>query len=177
MIDETNVILAFRNELLNAELVTEIVSGETIAIRDGAYDPGKHERPKTNPTPVIEACNLSVNEAPFDPNDKYLYVDEVFLPSVELPPANEMDALFGVMQYSVYVPIYGANGYDIKRLSGWGKYIREVFDPELPLLATAGYHNISLVIDDATAAPSIKGDAWVQLPVSLSFRVYNDNNP
>jgi len=177
MIDENNVILCLRNTLLDAELVYEIVSGELIAIRAGAFDAGKHTRPKTNATPVVDECDLAVNEQPFDPNDKVRYVDEVYLPVLEVPAANTIDGLVGIMQYSVYVPIYGDNGYDAKALRNMSKWIREVFDPELPVLSTADYHNINLVLDSATPAPAIKGAAWVQLPISVNFRVYNDNNP
>lgn len=176
MINENNVILAFRVELLNAELVVEDVSGETIAIRDGAYDSDTQTRP-LDPVidMVIEAEDLEVNERLFDPNGKTLYVRELYIPAVEMPPANGIDMLGGIMQYSVMVPVKDANGYDIVLLRNMGRYIREVFDPELPLLETSDYHNINLAIDEATVAPVIVDDEWAELPVSITFRVYNNN--
>jgi len=178
MIDENNIILAFRAELLEAELVKEDESSETIAIRDGDYDASKHTR-ESDPVidMLIEPEDLEVNERPFDPNGKALYVRELYIPAFDAPAANTVEVLAGIMQYSVLVPVLGGNGYDVVALHNMAKYIREVFNPELSSLKTSDYHNISVAIDEASVSPALVGDAWVELPVSISFRVYNNNQP
>lgn len=174
MIDKTAIIKTFRTTLLNGEVVTLISTGQLIAIRDGEYDPLLHVRPADPAkTPIIVDDDLSVTEFAFDRGGKAIYVQETFLPAAELPPANTVDMLAGIMQYSVYVPTKTSKGFAMVTMYNTARYIRELFDPEKPLLSTGESYNVALVMDSADEAPYIKGEAWVSLPVSLMFRSVN----
>lgn len=174
MIDYVKTMNVFSTTLLEGEVVTLIASGELIAIRDGVYDAELHVRP-ADPviTPVLTSAQLAVEEYPFEREGLPMYVQELFIPANESPEGNTVDVLRGIMQYEVFVPISQADGYDLASLHTISRYIRELFDPELPLLQTTEHFNVSVVIDEATSAPILKDDGWASVPNSLFFRTIN----
>jgi len=175
-LDKIQVLKAFRETLLDAEVVIIDATGEYRGIRDGDFDAGTMTRPADpDKTPIIANDDLAVIEETFDPNGKSLYMSEALLPAYEDNTANDQVELGGIYQLLVFVPADNGGSADITAMLNAAKYTQDIFDAESANLSITQDTNKGIILDQADIGPSLRADGWLSVPVSISFRTHNQS--